>query len=81
MTIQSERTSPAIDLDAAKRALAWGAPGTPAFRAALRGAIMTSKEVVGTHGVYTFTPDSLYGVDERARVLVRLVKSNWQLID
>ena len=69
-----------IFLDAAKRALPTAAPGTPEFRAALRGAIMSTKEVVGSHGVYSFTPASPYGVDERARVLVKLVKGNWQLV-
>src|SRR5262249_41930419 len=68
-----------IFLDAAKRALPSAAPGTPEFRAALRGAIMSTKEVVGSHGVYSFTPARPYGVDERSRVLVRLVKGNWQL--
>ena len=53
------------------RALAKGEPGTPAFRAALHDAIASTKEVVGTHGVYNFKPDSRYGVDERARVVVR----------
>ena len=69
-----------IFLDAVKRVAATAAPGTPEFRAALRGAILSAKEVVGTHGVYNFTPASLYGVDERARVLVRLEKGNWQLV-
>jgi branched-chain amino acid transport system substrate-binding protein len=69
-----------IFLDAAKRALPTATPGTPEFRRAVRSAIMSTKEVVGSHGVYSFTPDSPYGVDERARVLVRLVKGNWQLI-
>jgi branched-chain amino acid transport system substrate-binding protein len=69
-----------IFLDAAKRALPTAAPGTAEFRAALRSAIMSTKDVVGSHAVYSFTPASLYGVDERSRVLVRLVKGAWQLI-
>jgi branched-chain amino acid transport system substrate-binding protein len=69
-----------IFLDAAKRALPKATPGTPEFRAALRDALMTTKEVTGSHGVYSFTPASLYGVDERARVLVRLTKGAWQLL-
>ena len=44
-------------LDSAKRALAAGAkPGTPEFRTALRDALVNAKEVVGTHGVYSFHP-------------------------
>jgi len=69
-----------IFLDAAKRALTTATPGTPEFRAALRGAIMSTKEVIGSHGVYSFTAVSPYGVDERSRVLVKLVKGNWQLV-
>jgi branched-chain amino acid transport system substrate-binding protein len=67
--------------DAAARALAAKAePGTPAFRAALRDAIFSTKEVVGTHGVYNFKPGNLYGVDERARVIVKLDKGQWKLV-
>ena len=69
-----------IFLDAAKRALPTATPGTAEFRAALRAAIMSTKEVVGSHAVYSFAPASLYGVDERSRVLVRLVKGAWQLV-
>ncbi len=67
--------------DAAKRVLAQNLkPGTPEFRKAMRDAIATTKEVVGTHGVYNFKPGELYGVDERARVLVTLEKGQWKLI-
>jgi len=68
-------------LDAAKRALATGAqPGTPQFRTALRDALVSSKEVVGTHGVYNFKPGESFGVDRRALVLVKLVKGKWTLV-
>jgi branched-chain amino acid transport system substrate-binding protein len=71
-----------IMLDAAKRALATGAqPGTPQFREAMRDAIVTTKELVGTHAVYNFTPGTAAGVDERARVLVKLVDGKWKLTD
>jgi branched-chain amino acid transport system substrate-binding protein len=63
--------------DAAARAK--GEPGTPAFRAALRDAVFSSKEVVGTHGVYNFKPGDLYGVDQRARVIVKLENGQWKL--
>ena len=65
--------------DAAARALAKGEPGTPAFRVALRDAIMSTKEVVGTHGVYNFKPGDIYGVDKRARVIVKLDHGQWKL--
>ena len=68
-------------LDSAKRALATGAkPGTPEFRQALRDALVTAKDVVGTHGVYNFHPGESFGVDKRALVLVKLVDGKWKLI-
>jgi branched-chain amino acid transport system substrate-binding protein len=67
--------------DAAQRALATKAePGTPAFRVALRDAIVNTKELVGTHGVYNFKPDNRYGSDERSRVMVKLEKGEWKLV-
>jgi branched-chain amino acid transport system substrate-binding protein len=70
-----------VMLDAAKRALKTGAqPGTPEFRTALRDALVTAKEVVGTHGVYNFKPGYSFGVDKRALVLVKLVDGKWKLI-
>jgi branched-chain amino acid transport system substrate-binding protein len=66
--------------DAAARAMATKVqPGTPQFRAALRDAIFSTKEVVGTHGVYNFKPGNLYGVDDRARVIVQLENGKWKL--
>ena len=68
-------------LDSAKRALATGAqPGTPEFRAALRDALVTAKDVVGTHGIYNFKPGDSFGVDKRALVLVKLVDGKWKLV-
>ena len=63
--------------DAAARAK--GEPGTPEFRVALRDAIATTKEVVGTHGVYNFKAGNIYGVDSRARVIVKLDNGAWKL--
>ena len=60
-------------------ARAKGEPGTPEFRLSLRDAIASTKEVVGTHGVYNFKPGNLYGVDERARVIVKLDNGQWKL--
>jgi branched-chain amino acid transport system substrate-binding protein len=63
--------------DAASRAK--GEPGTPAYRTQLRDAIMSTKELVGTHGVYNFKPDNRYGSDQRAVVIVRMEKGQWKL--
>ena len=63
------------------RALATGAqPGTPEFRTALRDAIVTTKELVGTHAIYNFKPGVTSGVDERAQVLVKLIGGKWTLM-
>jgi branched-chain amino acid transport system substrate-binding protein len=67
-------------LDAAKRALATAKPGSPEFRTALRDAIITAREVIGTHGIYNYKSGEIYGVDDRARVLVRLTKGEWKLL-
>ncbi len=68
-------------LDSAKRALAAGAkPGTPEFHTALRDALVNAKDVVGTHGIYTFHPGASFGVDKRALVLVKLVDGKWKLV-
>jgi branched-chain amino acid transport system substrate-binding protein len=70
-----------IYLDAAQRALAAKAePGTPQFRVALRDAIVSTKELVGTHSVYNFKPTDRYGSDDRSRVVVRLDKGQWKLV-
>jgi branched-chain amino acid transport system substrate-binding protein len=66
--------------DAAKRALAQAQPGTPEFRTALRDAIINTHDVVGTHAVYTFKPGETFGVDERARVMVKLANAKWTLL-
>jgi branched-chain amino acid transport system substrate-binding protein len=65
-------------LDAAQRTK--GEPGTPEFRAALRDAIVSTKELVGTHSVYNFKPNDRYGSDERSRVVVKLEKGQWKLV-
>ena len=65
-------------LDAASRTK--GEPGTPQYRVALRDAVVTTKELVGTHSVYNFKPDSRYGSDERSRVIVKLEKGQWKLV-
>ncbi len=55
-------------------------PGTPEFRQALRDAIEGGNEVKGTHAVYKMTPTDHYGVDKRARVMVRVENGDWKLV-
>jgi branched-chain amino acid transport system substrate-binding protein len=70
-----------IFVDAAKRALATGAkPGTGEFRTALRAALFSTKEVVGTQGVYTYTPADRHGVDDRARIMVQIEGGKYKLL-
>ena len=62
--------------EAAKR----GKPGTPEFRAALRDALESTKELVGTQGVYNMTPADHSGFDERCRELIVVKDGNWRLL-
>lgn len=55
-------------------------PGTPEFRSALRDALETSKEVVGTHGVYNMSKTDHTGLDQRASALVQVENGAWKLV-
>lgn len=55
-------------------------PGTPEFRAALRDELEKTKNLVGAHGVYNLTPTDHNGLDENARVLVRVENGAWRLL-
>jgi branched-chain amino acid transport system substrate-binding protein len=46
----------------------------------MRDAIEGVKEVRGTHAVYSYSPTDHYGVDKRARVLVRVENGEWRLL-
>jgi len=61
-------------------AMAKAKPGTPEFRQALRDALESVKEVVGTHGVYNMTANDHTGLDQRARVLVHVENGAWRLM-
>ncbi len=53
-------------------------PGTREFRAALRDAL-ESATVVATHGTFVMTPNDHNGLDNRARVMVRIDNGKWVL--
>jgi branched-chain amino acid transport system substrate-binding protein len=55
-------------------------PGTKEFRAALRDALETEKEIPASHGVYNFTPTDHFGLDKRGRVLLTVKDGNWAII-
>ena len=66
---------------AVPKAMAQAKPGTPEFRQALRDALESVKEVVGTHGVYNMTAKDHTGLDKRARVLVHVENGAWRLMN
>ena len=57
-----------------------GKPGTEEFRVALRDALESVKELVGTQGIYTMTPQDHSGFDQRGRELMVLKNGAWQLL-
>lgn len=67
--------------NAVKAALQKAKPGSAEFRTALRDALESSKEVVGTHGIYTMSPTDHTGVDQRASVLVQVKGGDWKLVE
>ena len=54
-------------------------PGTPAFRAALRDALEQVKEVPGAHGIFNMSATDHLGLDQRARVMVKIENGTWKL--
>lgn len=55
-------------------------PGTPAFRAALRDALESVKELPGAHGVFNMSPTDHLGLDQRARVMVKIEGGTWKYV-
>ena len=55
-------------------------PGSAEFRAALRDAIETEKEIPGVHGVFNMSPTDHNGHDRRARVLLQVQNGAFKLI-
>ncbi|WP_422087985.1 MULTISPECIES: ABC transporter substrate-binding protein [Variovorax] len=53
-------------------------PGTPEFRAALRDALEQTKDVSGAHGVFNMTAQDHLGLDQRARVMVKIENGAWK---
>jgi len=63
---------------AAAAALKKAQPGTPEFRAALRDALENTKEVHGAHGIFNMSPTDHLGLDQRARVMVKIENGAWK---
>jgi branched-chain amino acid transport system substrate-binding protein len=64
---------------AVPEALKKAKPGTKEFRAALRDALEASN-VVGTHGVFVMSPQDHNGLDNRARVMIKIENGKWVLV-
>ena len=64
---------------AVPQALKKAQPGTPAFRAALRDALEAVKEAPGAHGIFNMSAGDHLGLDQRARVMVKIENGQWKL--
>lgn len=52
--------------------------GTAEFRAALRDALEGTKNVAGAHGIFNMSPTDHLGLDQRARVMVKIENGTWK---
>ena len=59
-------------------ALKKGKPGTVEFRTALRDALEGLQEVPGAHGIFSMSPTDHLGLDQRARVMVKIENGAWK---
>lgn len=53
-------------------------PGTAEFRAALRDALESLQEIPGAHGIFSMSPTDHLGLDQRARVMVKIENGTWK---
>jgi branched-chain amino acid transport system substrate-binding protein len=65
--------------NAVPAALKKAQPGTREFRKALRDALEATRELPGAHGVFTMSANDHLGLDQRARVMVRIDNGGWKL--
>jgi branched-chain amino acid transport system substrate-binding protein len=63
---------------AATQALKKARPGTPEFRAALRDALENLRDVAGAHGIFNMSSTDHLGLDQRARVMVKIENGAWR---
>jgi branched-chain amino acid transport system substrate-binding protein len=61
-------------------ALKKGQPGTKAFRSALRDSLENSRDVAASNGVFNISAGDHNGMDNRARVMVRIENGKWVLV-
>ena len=60
------------------QALKKAKPGTAEFRAALRDALETVREVPGAHGIFNLSATDHLGLDQRGRVMVKIENGTWK---
>ena len=60
-------------------ALKTAQPGTREFRAALRDALEAVHDLKVSNGVINMSKNDPLGLDQRARVIVRIVGGKWKL--
>jgi branched-chain amino acid transport system substrate-binding protein len=60
------------------QALKKAQPGTQAFRTALRDALENTREVHGAHGIFNMSATDHLGLDQRARVMVKVENGAWK---
>ena len=60
------------------QALKKAQPGTVEFRIALRDALEQVKELAGAHGIFTMSSTDHLGLDQRARVMVKIENGAWK---
>ena len=65
--------------EGARQAMKKAKPGTPEFRTALRDAIESLRDFVGSEGVYNMSATDHNGVDARSQVMVRIENGAWKL--
>ena len=53
-------------------------PGTAEFRTALRDALEQVKDLPGAHGIFSMSPTDHLGLDQRARVMVKIQNGSWK---
>ena len=63
---------------AVPEALKAGQPGTPAFRSALRDALEKVSNLSGAHGIFNMSATDHLGLDQRARVMVKIENGAWK---
>ncbi|HEX3633406.1 MAG TPA: ABC transporter substrate-binding protein [Casimicrobiaceae bacterium] len=54
-------------------------PGTKEFRVALRDALESAKDVAGSNGIFSMSVADHNGMDNRARVIVKIENGKWVL--